>query len=497
MWHTPDEQAHFGQIAFMSEFGRNPGGNVMDSTREIYISEQLLGTFREKNGNNKFTFHPEYRIEYTDSYIGKYEAVLAALSSTTAKKEFVFQEASKYPPLYYIPGVWIYKALYTADLFTRVYSIRIWSLLLFTVNIFVIYQIGGQIFLKNELKAILLAVLAGFQPMMVFANVGVNSDALGNLLFSIFLYTALRLLISGIKVINIIFFIITLYFALQVKVQFIVILPLTVALCAWIFLRDMRKKQKSKILPLSFIILIIVATVYSLFQLRFGPLTYTISLLKNFDSGSFIKFSMEYTLPHTYREVMPWFWGIYNWLGVTYPRWVHRIINIIVFLAILGFLVWLKKVIQKHQFRNNNVQGVFFLLFAILFYFVALSTYDWVSWHDSGFQLGVQGRYFFPLISAIMIVVLIGWESLIPSRFFHKLMVVKALGILMILLNVYGLYTLSAAYYNVSSLQIFLLQASQYKPWFMKGNTILFILISYVISLLVFVASLLNYKEKK
>ena len=63
LWHFPDEQAHFGQIAFIAEKGRNPDRSENDLTEEIYISEQLLGTARDKYGNNKFTFHPEYRIE--------------------------------------------------------------------------------------------------------------------------------------------------------------------------------------------------------------------------------------------------------------------------------------------------------------------------------------------------------------------------------------------------------------------------------------------------
>ena len=63
IWHTPDEQSHFGQVAFMAEKGRKPDGwDKYDLTNEILISERLLGTERDKFGNNKFTFHPEYRI---------------------------------------------------------------------------------------------------------------------------------------------------------------------------------------------------------------------------------------------------------------------------------------------------------------------------------------------------------------------------------------------------------------------------------------------------
>ena len=66
IWHFPDAQAHFGQVAFMSQKWRNSEDAEYDLTEEIYLSEQLLGTARDNSGKNRFTFNPEYRIEYTD-----------------------------------------------------------------------------------------------------------------------------------------------------------------------------------------------------------------------------------------------------------------------------------------------------------------------------------------------------------------------------------------------------------------------------------------------
>src|SRR3990167_5370744 len=126
IWHTPDEQSHFGQVAFVAENGRIPNAfDKFDLTEEIYVSEQLLGTVRDNLGNNKFTFHPEYRIEYTDSLMGKYEASISALSATGAKSRFIYQEASRYPILYYYPASILYRLFYNADLFTRIFIVRI------------------------------------------------------------------------------------------------------------------------------------------------------------------------------------------------------------------------------------------------------------------------------------------------------------------------------------------------------------------------------------
>src|SRR3989344_1929977 len=73
LWHFPDEQAHFAQVAYLGEMGPQPGKTPFDLTEEIRISENLLGTERDNSGNNRFTFHPEYKIEYAPVLYGIYE----------------------------------------------------------------------------------------------------------------------------------------------------------------------------------------------------------------------------------------------------------------------------------------------------------------------------------------------------------------------------------------------------------------------------------------
>src|SRR5437879_260840 len=102
IWHGPDEQAHFGQIANYVELGRLPTG-PQNLNKEIYTSEVLLGTLRDKFGTNKFTYHPEYKIEYTSSRTGKYERQITTLP-LTSRQELVINESTNYPPIYYWVG---------------------------------------------------------------------------------------------------------------------------------------------------------------------------------------------------------------------------------------------------------------------------------------------------------------------------------------------------------------------------------------------------------
>lgn len=476
VWHTPDEQAHFSQVANIVERGRNPLGHEMDVTEETYISEQLLGTARDKFGNNKFTFHPEYKIEYTDSLIGKYEASIAVLTKSGSKQKFVYQEATRYPLLYYIPASWIYKFFYSEDIFTRVFLIRFWSLIFFVLNIGLVYKIGRLIFSKNQFTAILLAMLVGFAPMMVFSNIGVTSDSLANFIFTLFVYLCLRLILLKITIKDLMLLIISSYLAINTKIQFIIVLPTILLLFSFLILREI-KNIKSKVLIICALFLAAVSIFVYLKNARFVPVLVTIDSLQQFQMQSFLKYTWEYTLPHTYREVLPWYWGVYDWLGVTYPRIVYRIINSILLLSIVGFVVWLVSVVRKKLWRDKNVQGIFFALGIAFLYFLAVSVYDWLSWYQSGFQLGVQGRYFFPLISIQMLISLIGIKQLFPP---------KILGILMIVFNFFGFYTVAATYYDISNVQRFLWQVSQYKPFFVKVPFNVIIFGIYILFLVLF-----------
>ena len=181
MWHTPDEQAHFGHVAYLAEGGQLPMGRQKDLTEEIAISEQLLGTYRNKYGNNQFTYHPEYRLEYTDNLTGKYEAEITNIP-LSARHNFTDAESAYYPHFFYRVSGLIYRLFYQQDLFVRVFALRLFWLFSHVLMVWLAYLIGQLVFPKDKLAAVSVAVLSSFQPMLSFVAAGVSSDNLHNLL---------------------------------------------------------------------------------------------------------------------------------------------------------------------------------------------------------------------------------------------------------------------------------------------------------------------------
>lgn len=487
IWHTPDEQAHFGQVAFIAEKGRTPGlTDKLDLTEEIYISENLLGTKRDKFGNNNFTFHPDYRIQYSNTLIGLSEASIAALANTRSRKIFVKEESTHYPVSYYYPATVIYNLFYSSDIFTRVFFIRLMSLLIFLLNVFFVYKLGKLIYPKWHSFAFTLAAIVGFQPMMMFSNMGVTSDVLGNFLFTVFIYICSKILILGMKISDVLILLVIAVIAIYTKPQFILVIPLLILLFTIILLRNMSKERLFLIPLLS--ILLTIALFFITNSLLKDQFSIISRFLNNFNLWSLIKYTKEYTISHTIREVLPWYWGVYDWLGVTYPRIVHRIINRLLVVFLIGLIILFIRNLVSFNFKkllDKKVEAIIFLIIISILYYISISFYDWLSWYDGGFSLGIQGRYFFPVISIHAFLILRGIMEILPEKLkFLKLreISVKLIFALMWIFNIYALIFAISIYYDLSSISIFIIQASQYKPWFIKGNFLVILILFSLIT---------------
>ncbi len=490
IWQTPDEQTHFAQAIFVSVKWRNPQKQEFDYSAEIDQSTIFLGTQRDKFGNNKFTHHPEYKIEYTDALSGIHEAKISALAKTPARFDFIKKEASRYPPLYYFVAAVVLKLFSSGDLFTRVYAVRLLNLGIFISILYVIWKWANKLFKNNRILSQTLMMLIGFQPMFIYSNIGVTSDGLGNLIFILYIYFMSVVFFERVLFSKSMFgFVLLTLLASVVKPQFIVTIPLSILFIILILLLKYGKKAVKLILSVSTLGILLL---FLFIKSNLGPSSAVVDLVQNFSIQSLSKYTVEYTLPHTYREVLPWYFGVYKWLGVTYSRSVHRTINIILLISVVGFGLWIKKRLTEKPQKPLLFLVLTLLTVAILFY-SSLAIYDWLSWYLSNYQLGIQGRYLFPTIGIHMLIILIGWQQIWPEK--YKNPAIKILGILMLILNIIGLWTVANAYYDLSSFRTFIIQASQYKPEIFKGVNLILILFVYCVSLSKFVHFFLKQKS--
>lgn len=494
IWQYPDEQAHFAQVQYIAEISGIPVGNQsFDTSYEVALSEKILGTERDEFGNNKFTYHPEYKLLYQDNLYGPGEIEIASLPKS-ARSEMVKNEATLNPPLYYFLSAQVYKIFSFGNLFTRVYAVRLLSGIFLLLTIFLAFKTGQLIF-QNGILPIMLATLIAFKPMLVFSSTGVLPDSLTILLFTSFIYLSLRIIKAGFRPKENILILAIIILGAATRQHFLITLFIFPFVIIWRLVLD--QKQRFKILSLlfSFEILLFI-TSYFVPALDFiHRLDYPESSRKipgnPLASMTYLD-HFSWTIRHSVAEVWPWFWGVYKWLSLTLPPVAYQIINRLIPFAVIGVILKIVEIIKNKKQRKEF--WFFFLILVSVIYFMAITTFDYFYRRNNGFSFGIQGRYFFPPIIAQMTLLLVGfWQifKIIFKKYAGYALV--GLALLIIIFNNISLAFVAASYYDTSNLSTLITQVSQYKPQILKGNILYFFLTLSIIFQAIFLFSLGKY----
>lgn len=491
VWQYPDEQAHFAQVQYIAEIGGIPQNNRShDTSFEVAISEKILGTERDDLGNNKFTYHPQFKLNYSNTTIGPDEEIITSLPES-AKSQMVKNEATLNPPLYYSLAASVYKVFSRESLFTRVLAVRIMSAIIFLGIIIVAYKIGQLIFAKDKILPIALAAIVATKPMLVFSSTGVLPDTLVIFLFSLFILAGLSIISKGWTFGKIFLLITILILGAATRQNFLIslfILPLV-----FLYQVVINVKARTKIIiSISILIVILFIASYFIPALDFiHRFDYPESSRKIRDNPLWnLTFfdHLTWTLRHSITEVWPWYWGVYKWLSLTLPPIVYQIINRVIPLAIVGVGIRTLIIVKRKDWRNGT--WLFFFIVTITVYFLAITTFDFLYRRNNGFSFGIQGRYFFPVIIPVLALILTG-----ISRIFEMFSqnIVKFGTFLFVfaffIFNDFSLAYVSSSYYLTFDLEIFVKHASQYKPELFKGNIILVIIALAIIFQTIFLAN--------
>lgn len=485
IFQTPDEQAHFGQVQVVAETGNDfiPPSNV---SKELYTAEDTLGALRNNRGDNKYTYHSEFNINYSPTVFGPSERQLAGLPKVD-RTEFTINEATAYPPLYYKIGSWFYDSAYWGNIFDRVFSVRLFTGLIGVLTFIVVYLIGKVLY-KGPLKQISLAILTSFAPMFMYVNSGVTSDSLFNLIFPLFLLNCLFLIKKGLNIAGLVgiglVFLLGIYTKPQANIMAFVFTPLLLVL----FLRS---KRKALLFP---VIVIALAVVFEEVIRRI------ISGLSIFPEAGSVKFSVQaimehfqFTFNHTYREILPWYWGVFRWLSLALPSFLRQITNVLTIGSFVSFIAYLIFLFKNKKFSQEFLLKAF-MFSALLIYFLALTAFDYGFRQAHGFSFGIQGRYFFPVAVVVSMIIIDGMGFLFER--FWKGIYLLALDLGFILFNVFVFFYLMFTYY-AKAYPLFFIQASQYKPVWLKYPVNLVILVGFLVGALMFASILVKTYAKK
>ena len=529
MWHTPDEQAHFAQAQDFAALGGRPKTGFSTS-QDIVLSERYLGVFRDERGNNRFTYHPEYNIEYSNSTTGLYEKELMAMP-VESRSIFAINEATGYPPLYYLYISAMNKQFWSLDLISRVFMSRVATVLLSVGLGAVVFYIGKIVF-KEIFYAYVLAALVVFQPMRTFVGSGVTSDALMNLIYPLSILLLLKAdLQSAWR--NLIFFILALVVLLLTKTQGVFLILFSSLL--WLKVITGRKnKLCPKLISAAALLSIVAAISIGIINRTAFRNIIPQPLLANMfipevddtiglNSQPFLIDYVKAMSMDLYRQVLPWYWGVYRWLSLTLPFWVYRTIKVIMLTSLFGWIIGFKKIKTV-----VNSRPLIWLTVSSAVYTFGIYAWNLLFWRSKGFSFGIQGRYFFPNLTEHMAILLLGLIlfgqsilSVIPARFVEasarrakagiylnrfriksgmtiEKILAFAIVLGMISFNWFSLWFVSQSYYgDIFNYQTFFLRASQYKPWFFKTPMLEVWVGLGVITSVWFLLSLIRYTREE
>ena len=459
-FEVPDENAHFSSLTYLADTGHMPSPVVKDnlSIEELKV-EDILGIVE---GANKYSYHPEYRVEQVDGPLGKYEELIRSYNTTVNRTTYHTFQAAIYPPLYYILTLPLYHLVAHQDILTRLFVSRLSSVILTSFTIVIAYLAGYAIY-RTRRGALTIALLTLFYPMTTYIGSGVNSDNLHNLLFGI-------ATLAGIKVIDegwsprLALGIGTLIgLDLLTKPQAYILFPIFVlaTIIRWKWL------EWRSILSAIFYVLVPVFLLAGWQEIPkfMGSNPYLIATSAYTGLVNFRIFIASYL--HTHVTEMPvWYWGVFKWFGVVLPRPWWWIGTRLIAVSCVGIFVEFSRNLLVRKLSRISRLAIFMLI-ANLLYAVALLWFDWQFYEKNGRSLGLQARYYMPLLISQMSLLYmgimnLGWRDKVKG-WFRTALIFFFLG-----LQLTSVYVQLKSYYDLAPLSTFINQLSQYKPWFAK-----------------------------
>jgi len=476
-FEIPDEQSHFATVNFLVDQGRIQGEKEYDLSREQEQVEYIFGVMTD--GTNKYAHNPGHRIDYSTETVKKNVDLIKLLNTPVNRSTYTLHQGAVYPPLYYFLTGQFYRLNYASDIISRLYASRLFSTLLVVATTYVYYQIGMLIWSSTQM-GYFFASLALFFPMTTYIGAGVNPDNLHNLLFSFFVYLCIRIIKGGLTYLDTFYLAVLLALDLLTKPQAYIMLPLTVV-AVLLSNSKLSLRVALKSVFLYFAVLLLGAGWHEIPKFYSGNPYITDSIVTSV-SGISLSSYLKMILNKFTSELVVWYWGVFKWTTIIVPRlWWWSGIRLIL-LSIIGLVYLSYRSLRSKPFGFIH-KVIIFAVVANSIYVAALVYYDWNYYHLSGRSLGFQARYFMPLLSTQIFLIIEGLRSFTTKAYVNKL-VLGLIFTYFLTLQLVAVYTVASSYYETSNITSFIAQASRYKPLYFQSDFWYFWLGLYAVSMI-------------
>ncbi|QQR77948.1 MAG: glycosyltransferase family 39 protein [Candidatus Moraniibacteriota bacterium] len=318
--------------------------------------------------------------------------------------------------LYHTIAGAIESTLSQQDILTRFYAIRIFSVLLGTIAVFLTFLIARSLQFDHFIST-LLAALVAFQPKFSMYLTNINYDALLIPTFFLFTWGGVISIQKGLNWKNFSIMFLAVVIGLLTKGTAIVLLMAFLGIIFYHSYRFIRARHQFKITFLRsvFAALFIIGIV----ALSSGRYHYT-TLIPIGTSFSVTATSLGQYLDKSltfgrFGLSSRTYWGSLGWNDDFLARHFTDILWPLEEIAIVGIILFLFSK-KKPNFLPEKKPVIFLIAMIIALQF-GIRVADWnVFAHTGSLDLGTPGRYFLPNLATHLILVFLGIGTLLGTR---------------------------------------------------------------------------------
>ncbi len=302
-----------------------------------------------------------------------------------------------------------------------VHLIRLFSVTLGVVTVWLTYRIARLVWLSEERVALLAAALTAFNPMFLFISASVNNDSLAAPLAATAMLVLLRAVQRGQRQRDGLWLGILLGLGALTKMSVLALLPLALLVLLWEAWRGQRWGRpcawRDGCLNLLLIVSLIVLIAGWWYWRNWTLYNDPTGLNRMLDIAGRRKEAL--TLERLWYEFEGFritYWALFGALNILVDRWIYTLLDGLSILAGVGLLfTCIRLAIWQHQ--RKHVGGVFPIepsSFILLIGWVVLVLIALLRWTSQTYA--TQGRLMFVAISGVSTLLAIGLLAVVPCR---------------------------------------------------------------------------------
>lgn len=416
-WQAPDEPKHFEYVRLLYDKRRSVDWSDIDPTLEQEIIQSMD------------------RYDYWR--FGRFNKVGRSFNDLWGGASHKLEQPSL-AYLLYVPLLFLLPPHETA---LQLYAFRLMSVLLATLVVLLAYLTARELFPDDPVMQVGVPAFVALLPMHTFLTSSLNSDHLAEALVSLSLFLLVRIFRRGLSVGYLVGIgVAILLAALAKRTSLFMVLSLVAAIPLYLASRNYSLSWgKALLIGLSLVMGLVtlgIASIGRIEEMLTGTSPGLAAVVHDARVYYFFLPSQQFPLVwdkgylgsealaiyrHWIGVLFRSFWGNFGWLNLPLRTGWYQVLGVACLISLVG-LLWLAIRAKRVTWLARWQTGVLLSFGLAILFSIGMIYAKHIR--SLGFEWAgaPQGRWLFPLVIPIAILLLTGWRALVPGRVHHRLL---------------------------------------------------------------------------